>query len=436
MNLKSIVQRIYDKIDYNPDVAEYKDGVVRRVADYYEEVNADLPWLFLQKTYALQPKATVEGSSTATVSIGTGAGNRRLVTGTGTSFADYYDGMTFTGPDGADYPIGMVTSATAMYLTTPYASGVVTNSPTWSVSFPRWPLPADCTDVLSIVDNENDRGKLAWVDRDRAERDYYDVDTTGAPRFAIEDDHVVDRPPPTPPGLANGSTAGSNLNAATEYEYCYTFLYNGRESPPSSTAKITTLATATEEVVISGMEDSSWTDGATPNLATSRLKNIYRRNATDNGPWYLVKARLGSSTTTHTDTRVIPGTGTSGDIETIPILLEQGPRRYVRLWFTNNSNTEKLTVRYLFRPPRLTADSDAPVWPVPYHHLLVFLVMDDMWSTHGNLQEAEHWRARAKELKRRMRARCLASEDRQWRRRSFRNQLLRDQTNWGTPSIS
>lgn len=433
MNLQGIIQRLYDNLEFNPNLDEYRDSVVRRVVDVYDVTNSDHEWLFLQREADLNLFATLEGSATATITIATGAGNRRLVTGTGTGFNSTHEGQTII-IGGVEYTIGRFVAGQLLYLTEPYNGGAVTNSSDWSAEFRRYALPEDCAELLGTVDRETDRGRLIKVGRRTEEGAYLDKDSTGNAEVVIEDDHIVDRPPERAPTLV-ASTAAGNLEASTEYEYCYVFDYEGRKSPPSPSATVTTSsAGVVHQVLVSRMEDSRWDDGVTPNLATGRFKELYRRDVTNGGPWYLVATNITSGTTTATDASLKPLVGSAGDYHSAYGLLEQEPRKYVRVWYTADS-ADTLRIRYLMRPPKLAGDSDVPVWPVAYHPYLVNRVMADIWLQHGNERQALIWEARANDLMKRMRKRCLSTTDTQVRFKKFGLPIRRGY-NYGTPSIT
>mgnify|MGYP005839414649 CR=1 FL=1 len=63
MNVEQIRQRIFDQLDYFPDLQQYRDSIVRRMNDRYQEVNDTAHWLFFQKEQNLQLRKTVTGSS-------------------------------------------------------------------------------------------------------------------------------------------------------------------------------------------------------------------------------------------------------------------------------------------------------------------------------------------------------------------------------------
>ena len=68
-SLKELIQRVHDQLDFDPDLQQYKDSIVRRINHHYLEICDNDHWLFLQKTADISLKKTVEGSSSATIGI-------------------------------------------------------------------------------------------------------------------------------------------------------------------------------------------------------------------------------------------------------------------------------------------------------------------------------------------------------------------------------
>lgn len=448
MNAGDIVQRTYDRIGHNPNLEEYRASVMRRLGDVYDEVNDSALWLFLQATANLQIRASVVGTATpAWPGAIDAAVNRRLVNlgvvpgrGATAEWAGAVFETTGSSSDGVQYTIGRVTTASQFYLSTPYSNVPPFNLDTnWRVTFPRYPVPADCSEVLGITSRGDDQGRLTFIDRKKEELAYLDADSSGEPAISIEDDWRNDRAPPRAPTLVNNAGVGT-LAASTEYEYCYTFIYEGRESPPSPTASITTGAGANRSVDLSGLEDTSWDDPTGPsNLETRRGKRIYRRDLTNRGPWQAVGQVDTSTSTTFSDTVLVPTSlevNVSGDVAGLGTLLEAGPREHLRLWFT--PDTDKiLTVRYHRRPRRLVAASDVPEWPVAYHKALVDLVMADIFRSAGLSGDAERCEKRAEKVVQRMAAKHLTRTDRPYRFGRWDRELLRRRyANYGPPSIS
>ena len=415
-SLSELIQRVHDQLDYNPDLQQYKDSVARRINDHYLSVSDNDHWLFLQKTSLMHLKKEVTGSSTSTISITTA--HPRKVVGTGTAFSSAMEGQTFVDPNNAEeITIGKVVSNTEMYLTAGHVGAAITNADGWKVKFDRYALPPDCVEALGFMDRDDNRGRLRFIDRRREEIEFLDVDDTGEPFVVIEDDHLNMRQPFSAlTAVASKAGIGSGLLPNNEYEYMYTFLYAGRQSPPSPVTSVETTADLTH-VVLSGFEDTTYMEG-TAHKESYKQKRLYRRDKTNNGRWLKVADVDAGATSYSADDELLPVY--AEDFDHVTYQLERGPRQHVRLWFTADED-RTIEIRYQRRPMRLQADSDHPHWPVQYHHLLVYLVLQDVMMQHGALNQAQLWGRRAADLLKRMRNRYLSRTDRKFIRRGFDN---------------
>src|SRR5690606_32710213 len=124
-------------------------------------------------------------------------------------------------------------------------------------------LPAECEDVLGIVDRENQKVKLTFVSRERDEDAVLDRSTSGLVLLYTPADVRRLRAPHMPPVLTAG--AAGNLRISTKYEYFYVFEYGGVRSGASPKASVT--LSAAQNSVSAVMEDVRW-DPSTGALAT------------------------------------------------------------------------------------------------------------------------------------------------------------------------
>jgi len=175
-----------------------------------------------------------------------------------------------------------------------------TGTAEWKLEFRRFPLPKDCVEVLSIMDRgltvpthsvdssgtgevttkstSPDKGRLVFLDSKKEESLFLDRDNTGDPVVAIEDEWMHLEPPSSAPKLLqNTSSPVGRLEADSTYQYCYTFLYAGMESPPSPISEIKTRSgtAGTNAIAVYGLEDT--TCGSTEDGETGRIKRLYRR---------------------------------------------------------------------------------------------------------------------------------------------------------------
>ena len=171
----------------------------------------------------------------------------------------------------------------------------------WKLEFRRFPLPKDCVEVLSIMDRgltvpthsvdssgtgevttkstSPDKGRLVFLDSKKEEYLFLDRDNSGDPVVAVEDEWMHLEPPSSAPILLQDhSSPVGRLEADSTYQYCYTFLYGGMESPPSPVSEIKTRTSdenGNYAITVYGLEDT--TCGSTLDGETGRIKRLYRR---------------------------------------------------------------------------------------------------------------------------------------------------------------
>ena len=415
MNLKDITEEVNNLLDYNPDLQPYKDAVARTVSRHYQEISTASPWLFMQNVTPFAVYAPVKGTASQTVAITTPT---RFATFTGITPLQSWTGALFTAPDGNEYRITRVTGATA-YFTPQYLGTTVSGSASWSVTFDRYALPSDCSEPLGFMDRENERGRLLFIDRRREEELFLDAADSGDVFALIEDLHISDRPPEYAPTAT--LSAGGALPVGVEFEYCYTFSVEGRESPPSIPVTAAKTTAGNQTVVVAGLENTQ-----VAGLDTGVVKNIYRRNKTSAGRWLFVIQRLEAITNFIDD-----GSATVLPFET-NVLAPQEPRQYVRGYYTANED-RKLELRYLRKPRRLQADSDVPLWPEQYHVLLVYRVLQDICMQSGMTGQATMYERRANDVLKRMQGKWLARSDKNIIRQGFTYGGIGYFERWGNP---
>ncbi len=414
MNLNEIRQRIFDQMDFNPNLQQYRDSVVRRINDHYLQICDSAHWLFLQKETTIQLRKEIEGSATVTIRVETS--NLRKVTITGGTFSSEMIGQTFINTDtNKEFKIIRVFDSTNLFIGENFDGTTGSALQTFKIKFDRQPLPADCIEVLGYVDRNADRGRLFQIERKREEYAYLDRDNTGDPIAIVDDEAFEGLTPISNPTLATSSTSGT-LATNTQYEYKYTIFSEGREGPPSESVDINTGSKTSIDV--SGLDNLGWRSSIVGAPSDSGMvKYIYRRDTTNDGPWLLVKI-LESTTTSFNDQYLIPYTIGNKNLTTLVYSSpndyiyfdEPGARQHVRFWYTPSLDKE-IHIRYHRRPRTLANDNDAPVFPKQYHIVLVYATLEDMFLQMQATDQAQIFRSRKLEMLNQMRKRYLSRDE-------------------------
>ncbi len=415
MNTKEILDDIDAALDHFPESEKYKKSKLRVVNTNYLELSELHPWPWLQKRSALHLYTDVTGSGAAEEIVAT-AGEHKVLGGLGTAFAAHYEGQIFVFPDGQETRVVAVAGTHELYVEDRVATTVSDDG--WSIEFRNFPLPADCAEPLGIVDRVNDGGRFVFVDAREEENYPLSRDSTGDSVVYIEDTQSNDRPPERPIGAAAVSTGVQQLLPNTEYEYCYTIVAFGRESPPSVVTRQKTSAPA-RHIELVGMEDLR-DDG----VLTGRAKRIYRRIVKPSTRW-LRLVTLSEATTTYGDSGAIEPSR-----EEPNVLYDQDRRQYMRPWYTPSADAT-VELRYLQRPRRLQSDQDVPSWPSAYHQLLVYKSLETICLRHGMTTNATLYSKLAEKVLARMQMK-LVRTDKTYRMKGFDRTSQRE--NWSAPS--
>ena len=425
MNVSEIRQRIFDQMDYFPDLQQYRDSVVRRMNDRYQELCDSAHWLFLQKEREITIRKEVTGDADSNVGVQiTTSTNPRLVTGVNVTFTLEMEGQTLTNTKSTqEFRIIRVTSATTLFIDKDWDGvGLGATENDFKITFQRFLLPEDCIEVLGFIDRDDDRGKLLYVDRRREEFAYLDADNSGDPSTVIEDEHIIDDPPVNKPiaVIQTSSQVNNNLVNGLTYEYKYTIYREGRESPPSLPVQITIPSTGTNEVSLSNIDSTGFFSSTTQSsLKPSGMdKLIYRRDVTNDGKWMLIGS-VSSQLTGFVDHELLPIDTTSfqGGFQNtasfrytssteVKRWQDPGPRQYVRFYYTP-SEDKNIHIRYHFRPHDLVADNDSPALPRQYHMILVYMTLQEMFLQMQDTVQSQLFERRAELMKIQLRRRFL-----------------------------
>ena len=454
MNLSEIRRQIFDQMDFDPQLKQYRESLNRRINNHYQAISDSAHWLFMQREVKRQVRVKVEGSATAFLEYDASNIRRLISPKTATSLrvttaaaasadstvaiTQEMEGQTFIDHNDNEYTIVRVVSDREMFIdpaldTTGLSSATMTS---WSIRFDKYLLPEDCIEVLGVMDRTNDRGRLVYFDRKVEEHAYLDADNTGEPQCIIEDESVAGMESHNIPTVAVDTATTGTLNTSTDYEYMYTIRRNGIEGPPSQVASVST-GTSTA-VTVSGLDTLAWNQNASPTdyYDSGIQKFVYRRNATQDGPWILVKvlestaAHTGSTTdtTSFTDSTDRPGkigkylmisgyyvTTDAADhvynAQSDHVLWQDpGPRQSVRFWYTPGTDAT-IHIRYHRRPRPLYNDHSSPEWPRQYHQLLVYATLEDMFLQMQEIGQAQVYNARMQELIKQMRRRYLSRDE-------------------------
>ena len=381
MNLGQIIDRCGTIVDFNPNIADYRNEVRSLVNMAYLEMFGDKPYVFAQKdAYINVYKDTPVLAFSLAADVVTAT--------TGTPFLSRHEGMVFTINTGVykgDYVIRNYRSSTVIDIDTIDGSSLVGASATGisgTVKHRFVDFPEDYMDTLGIGLRQPDQPTtqpFTYLTRWLDEALGLDLDTVSTPTdFLIVSPGLL-KPPVKAATLA--AAGGSPPAGAGDYDVVYTFVRGGRESAPSPVSAFVTL-TAGQKADLSAMQASTATSGLD--------KRMYLRGP-ESDAFYVV-----------TNGDQTPATTSVANLQLSGEYLSEGTRLpehegiYQRFrMYPRQDQNYLVTLRYLFRPTKLIDDADAPIFPTEHHDYLVYRVCQELFVKHNNLPQSEIYRAKA-----------------------------------------
>jgi hypothetical protein len=385
MRLIDIYNQIARKLDYDPETDRRRKDVEELVNTIYHELFAERLWTFAQREVEITANADV----TATDGI---TSNSPIVQTVAAFFLSWMAGQIID-IAGVEYEIAVVNSTTEAVLTETYA-GTAGTGVTFTVMHRYVDLPTDCTKLLHVKDYEND---LYYYEYSRYETDVLVLspDDTGQAEAWFPAEPVAVQAPPVPPTAT--ASGGAATVTAGSYEFAYSFKYQGRRGPLSTSVAVT-VETGNQVAVTcpSTVANSGY------------LKTLWGRF----GSWAAFRLIEDDI-----DEAANPATITA-PVETDWLRAERAPEHdgyheRMRLYYRQSTDTV-LTLRYQYRPARLIEDEDAPRLPPSYHDYLVQRVLQELYHQGDDLPSSKLAEQRADAMLARMRARFLTPETRVW----------------------
>jgi hypothetical protein len=417
MRLTDILGLVKTVTDYDPTVTTYDDEVTRLINNALFELFAEKPFTFAQKEVDITAHADV--STTANVTLGSN------VVGGFSVGADWMEGQIIE-IEKVEYEIAWINIAgNTLYLTKPYV-GPTAAGASMKAKQRYLDLPQDCVSVLQLGTRERvgnaspaDIGRFVPFTRFEDEWWALPLDEVGtATHWVNYDDYTVASPVQSPTAALAG---GGTLVPGTEYSFVRTLNYGNRRSAPSPLGAATPTPgnqniniTLPETGIGSGYYQEVW-------LKFSPYK-AYRLVISEQAP--------GAAPVTAAIT------APSNDWQFKERLTEvDGNYQRVRLYPRQSSDTV-ITLRYLYRPPKLVEDTDSPQFPAAHHQYLAYRALSDLFVKHDNLPQHKIYQDKAEDEIIKLEQRYMTEIPRRWVKNGGDSSLGGYRDKWGPLSHS
>lgn len=413
MRLTDIIGLVKTVTDYDPTVTTYDEEVTQLINNALFELFAEKPFTFAQKEVDITAHADV--TTTANVTNGS------VTVAAFTVGAGWMEGQIIE-IEKVEYEIAWINIATnTLYLTKAYAGPGAAAS--IRVKQRYVDLPQDCVSVLQLGTRERvgnaspaDIGRFVPFTRFEDEWWALPLDEIGTSTHWVNyDDYTV----PSPVGIGTSTlTAGPVLSVGTEYSFVRTFVYGNRRSAPSP-AIIAIPAGGTPGISIN-MAETGTTSGYSQELWV-KFSPYKAYRAVPPGTNYAPGAAV----------TIVPLPVPGNDWQFNERLTEvDGNYQRVRLYPRQSSDTP-ITLRYLYRPPKLIEDTDSPQFPAAHHQYLAYRALSDLFVKHDNLPQHKIYQDKAEDEIIKLEQRYMTDIPRRWVKNGGDSSLGGYRDKWG-----
>ena len=382
MNLQDIRQYIANIIDYDPSTnREYTQQIEDVINHHYRMLFAEKAFSFAQKEVKLEvytdatriasgnyvsvSKLTVVDSTSDLPAWIEG----NIVEIEGTEYEVLYRDPFVMTRFYIDASFGMFTSKTIKF----------------KQRFIR--LPQDCVSLLQVgrrsyTISPTDVGR--FIPLTRYEDEYYNLplDEVNIPNYWIIQDSISMRTPTRPPTVtANTTTAGQGVRSVRVAQTYVKWDSDGQKYEMESG-----LSSFSEEIELSDTQQLRINVPVLPSrIPFARRIYIYNANNTQEfkGVYEVDKVDVGGGGNVDIDF-------TQDSFEDGTFILDNerysyfdGYAQRLRLYPRQNEDFE-LSIRYIYRPPRLQEDTDTPQLPQSHHLILAYACLMDVLNKHDN----------------------------------------------------
>lgn len=429
-NVEELRERLGDQLQYAPDLKAYRKDARRILSDANEAIQLAHVWPWRRKkralwvfpdvsiananwsiaagrAFSINAATVLSGKMYAAEDAAVGARFQEQLTQAELDLEDRSKRALGTG-NWQDAPFAVVDATTgtgALTLYPDHRAGITAKTGAEGNLVLRWRrylMPAECSEVLGIVDDDN--RPLTAVTAANVRRLAVDRDATGQrpthfftdggfdtrhqaqPSFEnngwdgrSEQQYETENEPirSDPPFVATATnTAPNGLLASTEYRVIVCWYYGGRYGPPSKVVTVSTTS-ANKAIALTGL----------PAPPANYGRQLAFFLAEGEGAFYLTGYK--DSATYDIASRVIDQTA---DYRTVrwDDVNPDGPYTYVRPW-PRSDTYRRLEVEYVARPRQLLEDTDVPQLPKEFHLAVLHQAILLMGTRHeGESLKATH----------------------------------------------
>lgn len=408
MRLSEIRDYITNILDYDPTNTTFDGQTDDIINDCYRRLFSEKPFTFAQK------EAIVQALPDETLSITPGAGTNGATT-TGV-FPDWIEGHIVEYND-VEYMVVFRASNTQIYIDADFPAVSPTADAVFKMRY--LDIPQDCVQIMQVAKRSLtltpvEPGRMIPLTRYEDEWWNLPLDEVNLPNYWIQfDDYNVVAPRKVNADAV--TTAAGRGVRSVDVAMTYSF-GSGNTLRESALSAFTTVSLAdTQDLRISPVSLGTGTN-------TGFYRKIYVRCTAENlNVWRQIKTSGGVRS-------FDPTYNTPTTFTTLPLselqsqVFEQDNARFqysdgntqrVRLYPRQDAKYD-LTVRYMYKPPRLVEDHDSPQFPSAHHLVLAYMALEQIFMKTDNLTQSNMYRMKAESEMIKMERRYLTQAPKRW----------------------
>lgn len=405
MRLSEIRDYITNILDYDPANTTFDGQTDDIINDCYRRLFAEKPFLFAQKEAKVTAYKDVSVEVTPTA-----LSNIMITTGT---FPTWIEGH-IVGFDGDELTVLFRLNDTTIYVDKTFDAAAAAGTATFKMRYID--LPQDCTQVLQVAKRSLtitpvEPGRMIPLTRYEDEWWNLPLDEVNMPYYWVQYDDYNIVAPRKCNVVAFTTGAGQGIRTI---ECAMTYQYGiGATYRESAISKVTTL----------NLSDTQGFQITFENLGVDAFayRRVYARCPNEDlNVWRLITPISGianrapnSTTTAIFDISLADLQSQTWEQNNPRYTYPDGCTQRIRLYPRQDADYD-MTVRYMYKPPRLVEDHDTPEFPNAHHLVLAYMALEQIYMKTDNLTQSNMYKMKADSEVVKMEKRYLTQAPKRW----------------------
>ena len=405
MRLSEIRDYITNILDYDPANTTFDGQTDDIINDCYRRLFAEKPFLFAQKETKVTAYKDVSMTATPTA-----LSNLVVTTGTYPSWVEGH----IVEIDGEELTVLFRLNDTIIYVDKTFDASASAGTITFKMRYID--LPQDCTQIMQVAKRSLtitpvEPGRMIPLTRYEDEWWNLPLDEVNMPYYWVQYDDYNIIAPRKCNVVSFVTGAGQGVRTI---EFAMTYQYGiGATYRESALSKVTTL----------NLTDTNGIQLTYENLGVDAFayRRVYARCPNEDlNVWRLITPISGianrapnSTTTAIFDISLADLQSQTWEQNNPRYTYPDGCTQRIRLYPRQDADYD-MTVRYMYKPPRLVEDHDTPEFPNAHHLVLAYMALEQIYMKTDNLTQSNMYRMKADSEVVKMEKRYLTQAPKRW----------------------